>query len=267
MNCTWTLHVENFAKIKSADIQISPLLCLVGDNNSGKSYMMSLIWGILNLGRELFPKKPPESKKYKECEHWLAKNIGGFVEITDDIADMYLEWFNELLNSQKKALLRKIFNYDVNIGVIRIDNLKRRRQTRLEWDDYGERFSARANHIQFPSFEVYTKSVLLKMNSYLCWNLIMDGLAAPMLTPRSLTKRFGEPVYLPASRTGFMLTYGQLLSNSLQTSFSIYAENDETEEANGGLTPRQQHLLLRRNRSGIKKNIEKESGFESSPEH
>ena len=41
MNCTWTLHVENFAKIKSADIQISPLLCLVGDNNSGKSYMMS----------------------------------------------------------------------------------------------------------------------------------------------------------------------------------------------------------------------------------
>ena len=47
MDQTWTLHVENFARIKKADIEISPLMCFIGDNNSGKSYIMSLLWGIL----------------------------------------------------------------------------------------------------------------------------------------------------------------------------------------------------------------------------
>ena len=50
MNKKWTLHVENFAKIKSADVNIAPLMCFVGDNNSGKSYLMSILWGILTLG-------------------------------------------------------------------------------------------------------------------------------------------------------------------------------------------------------------------------
>lgn len=35
MNQRWTLHVENFARVESADIEISPLLCFIGDNNSG----------------------------------------------------------------------------------------------------------------------------------------------------------------------------------------------------------------------------------------
>ena len=32
MNKTWVLHVENFAKIETADVRISPLMCFVGDN-------------------------------------------------------------------------------------------------------------------------------------------------------------------------------------------------------------------------------------------
>ncbi len=43
MNQRWTLHVENFARIESADIEISPLMCFIGDNNSGKSYIMDLL--------------------------------------------------------------------------------------------------------------------------------------------------------------------------------------------------------------------------------
>lgn len=36
MDKLWTLHVENFGKIAEADVSISPLMCFVGDNNSGK---------------------------------------------------------------------------------------------------------------------------------------------------------------------------------------------------------------------------------------
>lgn len=48
----------------------------------------------------------------------------------------------------------------------------------------------------------------------------MEGIAAPLYTPIVKGRRIGEPIYLPASRTGFMLTYSQLIENSLQISFS-----------------------------------------------
>ncbi len=46
---TWTMHVENFGKIKCADIEAAPMTLFVGDNNSGKSYLMTLIYGLLNV--------------------------------------------------------------------------------------------------------------------------------------------------------------------------------------------------------------------------
>lgn len=38
------LHVRNFGKIKSADIDLGNYTLFVGDNNSGKSYIMQLIY-------------------------------------------------------------------------------------------------------------------------------------------------------------------------------------------------------------------------------
>lgn len=45
----WTVHVTDFGKIEKADIEVAPLTLFVGDNNSGKSYMMTLIYGLLYL--------------------------------------------------------------------------------------------------------------------------------------------------------------------------------------------------------------------------
>ncbi len=42
----YKLIVENFGKINKAEIEICPLTLFVGDNNSGKSYLLSLIWAL-----------------------------------------------------------------------------------------------------------------------------------------------------------------------------------------------------------------------------
>lgn len=42
----YNLIIEDFGKIKSARIQMNPLTLFVGDNNAGKSYLLSLIWGL-----------------------------------------------------------------------------------------------------------------------------------------------------------------------------------------------------------------------------
>lgn len=220
MNKEWVLHVENFAKIESADVRITPLMCFVGDNNSGKSYLMSLLWGILTLGKDIFPKVPSDSKIYRKCESWLKANRNQNVEITEDIAEIYIQWFNELLNIHKKDLLHKIFNYEVEAEKIFISNYSRTKKLDVQWENTGERYSVTEKYIRFPREEAYSREQLLRMNAYICWNILMEGIAAPLYTPIIKGRRMGEPVYLPASRTGFMLTYPQLIENSLQVSFA-----------------------------------------------
>ncbi|MBC7907678.1 MAG: AAA family ATPase [Rhodospirillaceae bacterium] len=44
----WTLSLENFGKIRRAEVTVAPLTILVGKNNVGKSYLASLIWGLLS---------------------------------------------------------------------------------------------------------------------------------------------------------------------------------------------------------------------------
>lgn len=44
MSKYWTLSVEHFGKIRTADIEVAPLTFFLGENNSGKSFLMNLFW-------------------------------------------------------------------------------------------------------------------------------------------------------------------------------------------------------------------------------
>ena len=228
MNKEWILHVENFAKIKNASVKISPMMCFVGDNNSGKSYLMSLLWGILTLGKDIFPKLPSEGKVYKKCEMWLYENINKTTELSDEVIGYYILWFNDLLANNKKSLLSKIFNYDVQADKIEITNYSRKKKLEIRWEELAERYSVTENYIKFPLQVSYNKEQILRMNAYICWNILMEGIAEPLYTPVVKGRRMGEPVYLPASRTGFMLTYAQLIENSLQVSFAPASQENSS---------------------------------------
>lgn len=61
MQQSWTLHIEHLGKIENADLTIAPLMFMLGDNNSGKSYATSVLWGLLTLGKDFFPKHPSDA--------------------------------------------------------------------------------------------------------------------------------------------------------------------------------------------------------------
>ena len=76
MDQRWTLHVENFARIESAEIEISPLMCFIGDNNSGKSYMVNLLWGIIANGHDILNglyRNYNKTEKCVRCNEWIEK--------------------------------------------------------------------------------------------------------------------------------------------------------------------------------------------------
>ena len=58
----WTLAVEGLGKLRQAEVRLHPLLLFVGDNNSGKSYLASLLWAILSFRRSLFPREVPDAE-------------------------------------------------------------------------------------------------------------------------------------------------------------------------------------------------------------
>ena len=229
MNQRWTLHVENFARIKEADIEISPLMCFIGDNNSGKSYIMSLLWGIIANGKMIFQNLHNDSSKtelYNQCNDWMLSNIGKIVVITDEIEQMYIDFFNELLKKYKSNLLEKIFNYKVEASKIEIRNFKRDEKLSVYfWD--AERQSSLSYDKSTNVFAMYLgKADISTYHFLLCWLLLMEN-----LTRINESIMYEEaPVYLPASRTGFLLTYSQIASNSVRSYFSVKNDNEVVHE-------------------------------------
>ena len=98
------LGVKKFGKIKEANIDISNFTIFVGNNNSGKSYMMQLIYGVL-----------------KEIPRINATLKDFFVEISrqdvigKDDFKRYEEQVNLYLQKNKEDIVTSIFHRKVSI--------------------------------------------------------------------------------------------------------------------------------------------------------
>lgn len=222
MQQRWTLHVENFARIKEADIEISPLMCFVGDNNSGKSYMMSLLWGLLVSG-EVLSENATQALTTKKCEEWLSNNMGEPVDLNEDIQQMYIDWFNELIEFNKQSFIGYVFNQDIPIGKIEIRNFKRIRCFKIKIQNMSDRFEF--SIIENGYINIFLGLDIPKINFLICWNLLMGNLGD--INP--FRKSRVEPVYFPSSRTGLLLTYRQLAANAIETVYSQNLSNNSQE--------------------------------------
>lgn len=210
---SWKLRVENYGKIKSAEIEIAPLTLFVGDNNSGKSYLMSLLWGIENLGIEaLLGSEYLESEETDKLSEWLISQMETAIQNKkhiaplEDISEMLSNVLNKGLEKNKDNFVRRIFNSDnVSIGKLSIDlgdfkgrslDIELNEQTELLslYIDLGQRFLIHRTIVETLKDKKYINSILIQV-LYKCIMYIK--------TTELETQRI---IYLPAARTGFMLT-------------------------------------------------------------
>ena len=111
MKQRWTLNIHDFGKIKEAHVEIAPFVLFVGENNSGKSYLVSLLWGLLAQGRFLFPKEVPSSDAYVKCSSLIFENLHNEnFELELDNFSLIVDWFNTVLKSKKNELIKKVFS-------------------------------------------------------------------------------------------------------------------------------------------------------------
>ncbi|GAE28180.1 hypothetical protein JCM9140_4387 [Halalkalibacter wakoensis JCM 9140] len=235
MEQSWRLSFRDFGKIKSGSVEIAPLMLFVGDNNSGKSYVMTLLWGVLTEARKLFPNDPPSSKVYKEVDQYLVHIMGKKTSITNEEAQVFVDWFNDLLKQKKKELTNRVFQRRLDIGYLAITNFKRTKPLEIKFEEKrnGEmfRYSSGKHYIRIPYSERSQNlaSERYKIAKYVTWKLLMDQLSSPLYptgdSTASNTRAIGEALYLPASRTGFMLTYKTLVQDMME--MAIHEKQDD----------------------------------------
>ena len=233
MNQRWTLHVENFARIESADIEIAPLMCFIGDNNSGKSYMMSLLWGIIANGHMFYYDRNQscvDSPEYAKCREWLLTNIGKKVAITTAIAQSYIDWFNKILDSNKTQLIKNIFNNEMPIDKIEIRNFSIAKNFTVTLNDKTIQKGYGYRPISPTEFEIDiyrgSRETLFICNFLIVWHLLMLS-----LTRIAESLGYEEtPIYLPASRTGLLLVHRLIASRATRNMLSMNSADDFQEK-------------------------------------
>lgn len=223
MNNRWTLHIQNFGKINAANITLSSVTLFVGDNNSGKSYLMALLYALLNMR---FHRKRydfcEESPEYATCSAWVRDAFvfgaerQNTIQMTEEIQKVFGQLLNRILMNNRKKLSLDAFNDEVPIGEISIslpvhENLfftashKERNEGDGETEFY--RLQVQNNYIAARSLTLDCKFFIGYILEYL--------LKADYKKHRALR----DCVFLPTSRTGFLLTYKSLVRASIADAY------------------------------------------------
>lgn len=97
--------VSNFGKIKHAEITLSNFTLFVGDNNSGKTFMMQLLYGVL---KELGNMEPVLEGIEEQGEKELIYGVEWLTNMETRV--------NDYLAENKGKIVRRIFHKDIEIG-------------------------------------------------------------------------------------------------------------------------------------------------------
>jgi AAA domain, putative AbiEii toxin, Type IV TA system len=217
MGPRWKLEVEGLGIIERAEVEVRPLMLFVGENNSGKSYLATLLWGLFALQGEL---NPPHGTVRADCEAWLDRKLAehpndeGFTLAADDAA-LFVKLFEDSVTASQSHLVRRAFNSEQatvsrvafrSVGSVQPARISLRRD---EATDHVHVTVLSNGHHSLGSTD--KTELALHIARYLAL-----GSFGNMFAFTEGRHRTGAPLFLPASRTGFTLLYKAVVSRQLR---------------------------------------------------
>ena len=228
-----TLHVEGLGKIDTADIEMAPLMFFIGDNNSGKSYLMTLIYGLMTAPFWEFLGLQGEPE-YDACsamlDSYLVVDESDMREISAEDFALLVNLLNGILNRHKDRIASSAFNKQMYVRKLSIKmpyvpislGIFEHRETNHIDPSYNGNFAGlcmiykqRRYSTKIGSPLSFSKAAKVDEKRYMLYELIKLLLAIGMGKEETL-----DPLFLPVSRTGFMLTYKTLAGNSIEEKFN-----------------------------------------------
>lgn len=226
---SWKLFVEDYGRIKSAEIEMAPLTLFVGDNNSGKSFLLSLLWGIEVLGIEsILGHSYAETEEAAPLFSWISKQIDIAIENGShsvsviETAELLEKLLNKELEKNKKNLVENIFNSTkISIGKIAIkfcDISNANLNFKIN-DNHDLEISTENCSRCFGMFNNILSNESLRAGSNIL-GFFLKGIYC-LIMNINMDEHTSGCIYLPAARTGFMLTKDIINKVSRKSTFNI----------------------------------------------
>ncbi len=226
------LIIEDFGKIKKAEIDISPLTLFVGDNNSGKSYLLSLIWAIYAadtnsvIFRDVMEVLVEEyAQVYQDLYDCISKVKEGEKQEIKIPSSVLVEILNKLLERNKDKFVAGIFNSEqVTIGKLAVI-LEREFDLTMAVEKKEDAVDVSCKEGYF-SMAFHGKRMMEDVE-YVTKKIFIGGLSRFFKGATGLHDR--STVYLPAARTGFMLAKNVINKVGRQVAYDVTDFEDREE--------------------------------------
>ncbi|GKV65203.1 MULTISPECIES: AAA family ATPase [unclassified Sporosarcina] len=247
----WTLKIKEFGKIKETSITVSPFMMFVGHNNSGKSYIMELLWGLMMKAEQLSSLSQPEVIAKIQQKIEPMKGMDQYeVTIDEEVQKTFINEWNRILNERKKELIQSIFRHDINIDMLEIERetylpitisweLKEEIPDQTSNDKIlryiisvdGKQYHSLGGHLKQGSWEnpegKHMKDLL--MSEAIKTLFLMQFHYGYLGKQRNFNPNTNQPLYFPASRTGFMQTYKAIVGNLLTNKEELFITDQPAE--------------------------------------
>ncbi len=226
------LVIEDFGKIKKAEIEISPLTLFVGDNNSGKSYLLSLIWAIYAAERnsvifhdaiELLMEEHPQA--YDNVYDCISNTKEGMKQRIKISSSVFVEILNKLLERNKDKFVAGIFNSEqVTIGKLAVI-LEQEFEVAIAVKNTDDAMEVSCKEGHFSA--VFHGKSIKEDVGFVTEKVVEDVLRWFFKGAAGLHGR--STVYLPAARTGFMLAKNVINRVGRQVAYDVTDFEDREE--------------------------------------
>lgn len=216
MKQRYVINMQNVDNLDDIKIEISPLTIFTGDNNSGKTVVMNIIYGIFRLSMKIIQKGDKFSKEYKACKDFIKelKNSGELC-IDRNIGNMFCDFFNVSLLQNKEYFFNEIFNVSIYNNYKRFEDanifLSDYRifpNVYLAIDDFCDEIVIEGDYVKIPRAYFDNEDCLIEL---ICKKIIDDGFS---------DVSFYKPIFMPSGRSNF-LCYSELFKNLKYQNLSI----------------------------------------------
>ncbi|WP_437752083.1 AAA family ATPase [Sorangium sp. So ce1389] len=201
-------------------MDIRPLMVFAGPNNSGKSYVASLLWGLVAMPGDL---EPPPGPDLAAAEAWMAQRLGDgrapvTCELTAEDVARFDDLFDTTVAANRSKLVQEIFSeQNMDLRSLSFRNLSTGRNPSFRWTGPGlvandSMLVVRGvgSHggsewvFRIPANDPAT--IRSRALRFLLYMVPCDALATSGTITQEEFRPY-DPIYIPASRTGFMQLY------------------------------------------------------------
>lgn len=211
----WQVAIKRLGKIRDANVELAPLTLLLGRNNTGKSYLATFLWAITEFN-SLLNREYAESRRpawFKELFNDVKKGDSIEFELTSDRAESLVDHLNDVLEHDAAAWLGDIFVLETfaadGIRIIPAKPLK------LTVSIASPNFASQVTFTTAGGGRDYTIGLPGLRDGF---NFTEDFIFTELVRAAvfgTIRPAWHRPIYIPAARTGLMLAFPALVSETL----------------------------------------------------